>query len=263
MLADARPSALLALAPSPIVLADALSPAIPTPVPYPIVLADAPPSALLAPVPLPLVLADARPAALFASAPSPIVLADARPAALLALAPSPLVLADARPAALLAPSPFPLVLADARPSALLAPMPFAVVRAPRPTLLDRTTLCLSWLFPPAAPLFRFPTGCRSITLHVFVPYRPVVACHAIGALERPSGSQLQQSVARCSGREASVHAPLRAAPDPCGASARDVLADPRTDWRRGLADRRHSRASGRGHPHGNMDYHNCQMGRQC
>ena len=58
-----------------------------------------------------------------------------------------------------------------------------------------------------------------------------------------------ESTARCSGREASVHAPLRAAPDTCNISARDVLADPRTDWRRGLADGCHSRASGRGHLH--------------
>ena len=58
-------------------------------------LADARPSALLALVPLPIVLADARPSALPALAPLPIVLADARPSALLALAPSPSVLADA------------------------------------------------------------------------------------------------------------------------------------------------------------------------
>ena len=162
--------------------------------------------------------------ALLAMVPLPIVLAGARPAALLALAPSPLVLADARPAALLARAPLPLVLADARPAAFLAEMTFAVVRAPRSTLLDRTSLCLSWLFPPAASLFCFPRGCRPITFHVCVPCRPVNARHAIGAL-----------------------------------SARDVLADTRTEWRRDLADRRHSRASGRGHPRGC----NCQMGRQC
>ena len=38
--------------------------------PYPIVLADAPPSALLALAPLPSVLADARPSALLAQAPA-------------------------------------------------------------------------------------------------------------------------------------------------------------------------------------------------
>ena len=219
--------------------------------------------ALLALADSPLVLADASPAALLALAPLPLVLADARPAALLALAPSPLVLADARPSALLALAPSLLVLADARPAALLAEMPFAVVRTPRScsrsTLLERSTLCLSWLFPPAAPLFRFSISCCPITVHVFVPCRPVVARHAIGALERPSGSKLQQSVARCSGREASVHAPLRAAPDLCAASARDVFADPRKEWRRGLADGRHSRASGRRHPHSR----NCQWGRKC
>ena len=57
MLADATPSALLALAPYAVVLADALSPAIPALVPHPIVLADARPSALLASAPLPIVLA--------------------------------------------------------------------------------------------------------------------------------------------------------------------------------------------------------------
>ena len=132
-------------------------------------------------------------------------------------------------------------------------MPFAVVRTPRScsrsTLLERSTLCLSWLFPPAAPLFRFSIGCCSITVRIFVLCRLVVARHAIGAFDRPSGSKLQQSVARCSGREARVHAPLRAASDPCAASARDIFADPRTEWRRGLADGRHSRALGRGHLH--------------
>ena len=64
VLADARPSALLALAP------------------FPIVLADARPSALLALAPLPSMLADAGPSAPFPSAPLPIVLADNRPSAL-------------------------------------------------------------------------------------------------------------------------------------------------------------------------------------
>ena len=45
------------------------------PAPSPIVLADARPSALLARAPSPSVLADARPSALLALAPSPIVLA--------------------------------------------------------------------------------------------------------------------------------------------------------------------------------------------
>ena len=214
---------------------------------------------LLALAPYPVVLADAPPSALLALASYPIVLADARPSALLALAPSPSVLADAGPSALLALAPSPIVLADASPAALLAEMPLAVVRAPRSTLLERSTLCLLWLFPPAAPLFRFSIGCRPITAHVFVPCRLVFDRHGIGTLERPGGSQLQQSVARCSGREASVHAPLRAAPDPCAASACDVFADPRKGWRRALSDWRNARASGRGHPHSR----NCQRGRKC
>ena len=74
-------------------------------------LADARPPALLALAPAALVLADARPPALLALAPDALVLADARPPALLALAPDALVLADARPFALLACAPFALVLA--------------------------------------------------------------------------------------------------------------------------------------------------------
>jgi hypothetical protein len=58
------------------------------------VLADARPSALLALAPLALVLADARPSALLACAPLALVLADARAPALLAIASSALVRAD-------------------------------------------------------------------------------------------------------------------------------------------------------------------------
>ena len=60
MLADARPSALLALAPSPSVLADARPSALLARAPYPSVLADAPPSALLTRAPLTIVLAVPR-----------------------------------------------------------------------------------------------------------------------------------------------------------------------------------------------------------
>ena len=134
----------------------------------------------------------------------------------LALTLSPIVLTDASPAALLARAPLPLVLADARPAALLAPMPFAVVRAPRPTLLDCTTLSLSWLLPPAAPLFRFSTRCRPLTVHVCVPCRPVVARHAIGALERPSGSQFQQMSSPIPARNGAAVSPTCAIPMPPG-----------------------------------------------
>ena len=63
------------------------------PGPYAMVLADAAPSALLALALSPIVLADAPPSALLALALSPIVLADAPPSALPASAPYSIVLA--------------------------------------------------------------------------------------------------------------------------------------------------------------------------
>jgi len=82
--AEARPPALLALAPLALVRAEARAPA------------------LLAPAPLALVRAEARAPALLASAPLSLVRAQARPPALLAFAPAALVRTKARAPALLA-----------------------------------------------------------------------------------------------------------------------------------------------------------------
>ena len=69
--------------------------------------------AILAAAPSAVVLTDARPVAFLEPASLGVVLADTRPAALLAVAPLAVVLADARPAALLALASYAVVLADA------------------------------------------------------------------------------------------------------------------------------------------------------
>ena len=91
--------------------------------------ADARPQALLALAPDAVMLAYARSAAFLARALLALVGADARPQALLALAPAAVMLAYLRSPAFLARALAALVRADARSSALLAPALLAVMLA--------------------------------------------------------------------------------------------------------------------------------------
>jgi len=94
--ADARPQALLALAPLAVMLAYLRSPAFLAPALDALVGADARPQALLAPAPLAIMLAYLRSPAFLAPALDALVGADARPQALFAPAPDPVMLALVR-----------------------------------------------------------------------------------------------------------------------------------------------------------------------
>ena len=118
-------------------------------------------AALLASAPSALVLADARAPALLASAPLALVLADARAPALLACAPLALVLADARPPALLALAPLHWCWQMLAPPALLALAPDALVRTDTARLLARGASRCVGLFAPPPPV-RAITGLRQL-----------------------------------------------------------------------------------------------------
>ena len=102
MLAESRPTALLALRALTAVLADCRPTALLAPRAYTTVLAEGRPTALLARRAYTTVLADSGPAALLAERALTAVLAESRPTALLALRALTVVLADSNPAALLA-----------------------------------------------------------------------------------------------------------------------------------------------------------------
>ena len=117
-------------------------------------LADLRPTALLAPIAPTTVLAESRPTALLALRAYTTVPADFRPTALLAPRALTTVLAESRPTAVLALSAPTTVLADSRPSAVLAVRALTTVRASAAHLTLRPIYhpVLAWPLCPWGPL---------------------------------------------------------------------------------------------------------------